>query len=283
MSILPTARRVSASGVSLARCFFPAPVLLAVLVGLGVTPPCLADMPAWVEVGEMMMQAQGCDAAFLGRYFGPDDGNILQFTWSGDNSAKTFTYSLQPGATYLGAPLSLSCTGAFNPSTATWGWVSTGQHGDFTWQATGSGVITGDPEAEIDVQIPIPFTPYIFDFHNNVRWWPADDPPIMIWESEHSMTFTQNDIVIGGPFEGGDMTNTAPGEFPALESFTWDLPQAMAEHDFSVASASSQYGSFTMAVTPEPGAMVLAVLAGVLFGRQRQAPIHGLSHPPRAS
>jgi hypothetical protein len=106
----------------------------------------------FVGIDEIMLSAEQCDAAFLGSVFGPGGTSPLSFTSSVNVSANTFSYTLNPGSTYLGQAISLTTTGYYDATNSIWNWSSSGSLGTTSWNNIGSETITGDPLGNISYE-----------------------------------------------------------------------------------------------------------------------------------
>jgi hypothetical protein len=131
-------------------------VPLVLVLGLCGTPRLgRADLILPVPVvTETMMEDQEANLSFLGAQLGADAASPLHFTSVVDPGGTSFSYSLDPGTTYLGQPLSFSSGGTYDPTTATWtesssvsfaGLASSGKGKEKTEQnPDGSYTITSD-------------------------------------------------------------------------------------------------------------------------------------------
>lgn len=80
----------------------------------------MADItPIQLET-ELLMESQGEDNLFIGNFIGVDPGSPLSYVSNVDPTAMSFSFSLLPGSTYLGQPLTLSESAAYNPTADEW-------------------------------------------------------------------------------------------------------------------------------------------------------------------
>jgi hypothetical protein len=96
-------------------------------------------------VTEVMMETQGADAVTIARLFGSDANSVLSYMSFVNVAAQSFSYAMNPGATYLGMPISLTGSWFLNTNDV-WTLSSNGQVGSTTWTQTGTGTISGDPK-----------------------------------------------------------------------------------------------------------------------------------------
>ncbi len=84
----------------------------------------LPDVPAGTVLSEVMMDVQGSEAQLYGAMLGvnPSMPQTLDGTSSTDPSTGSFSFSLNPGSTYLGESITDSITGHFNSTTDSYDW-----------------------------------------------------------------------------------------------------------------------------------------------------------------
>ncbi len=99
----------------------------------------LPDVPVGTVLTEVMMDVQGSEAQLYGAMLGvnPTTPQTLSGTSSTDLSTGSFSFSLNPGQTYLGESISDVITGQFNSTTDIWDWSSMGSLGSLKWKAMG--------------------------------------------------------------------------------------------------------------------------------------------------
>jgi hypothetical protein len=94
---------------------------------------------------EVMMNAEGSEAMFIGRYFGGDASSPLSFTSTQDVANQTFSFALSPGSTYLGQAASLTASGYYDATKGEWVVTTNGSIGGTYWSGASSMTINGDP------------------------------------------------------------------------------------------------------------------------------------------
>jgi hypothetical protein len=104
-----------------------------------------ADQITVDQLSDFMIENQGLNAEFIGRFFGPDESSPLVFSSNIDFSDLSFLFSLAP-TTYLGQSLTLTGTGVFSPTTNLLTLSSAGSFGSQSWATTGTEVVTLSPD-----------------------------------------------------------------------------------------------------------------------------------------
>ena len=100
----------------------------------------LPDVPTGTVLNEVMMDAQGSEALLYGALLGvsPTSPQSLSGTSLIDPSGGSFSFSLNPGSTYLGQSISDSVQGQFDPTTSSYLWSARGSWGNpFEWVING--------------------------------------------------------------------------------------------------------------------------------------------------
>jgi hypothetical protein len=89
---------------------------------------------------EVMMDVQGTEALLYGALLGANPGSSqsVSGTTSVDTSSGAFSFSLNPGSTYLGQSISDSVQGQFNPATSSYSWTGSGASGGINWMIQGT-------------------------------------------------------------------------------------------------------------------------------------------------
>ncbi len=237
------------------------------------------------EIIEAMMENQGADAAYLGRQYGGDASSLIQFQSSIDPVAGTFTYSTAPGATYQGLGLSMTSTGVYDSSTASWSLETIGSLGGSSWVQDGSGAYTGDlfnpaigmsaaagaaDPSESGIfgwKIPIGGGHYL-DFHSTPSVVAPPGSSTLV-QSFATFSFTIDGKVVKSitlPTGKDDITKPLPFSGKGWRDEIDVYPGVDNIASFIVASQGSTptdggLGSFTMQITPAPEPASLGLIA----------------------
>jgi hypothetical protein len=242
--------------------------LLAVLtLSLGFISPgglLAGSIPDWAQNTEMMMETEGAEMTFIGRYFGPDNSSTLSFTSNQNIAGQCFSFSLDPGTTYLGQSMTLKATGDFNTTTNEWDVTTNGSLGSTTWSSSYTAGITGDPTFFVagKITVPLPGFP-LLDMEVKGALFATFPPPFPLYLV--ASVGTAQATVLGQPvgptfgvfdllFKAGAWNWATGGVFLA------GLDANGGGHDFQVASSgqvtpvTGGLGTFTSQVqsVPEP-------------------------------
>jgi hypothetical protein len=101
----------------------------------------LPDVPTATVLTEVMMDAQSSEALLYGALLGvsPSSTQDLFGTSLTNVSAASFSFSLDPGSTYVGRPISDSVQGHFDPATGSYLWSASGSWNDpVLWSISGA-------------------------------------------------------------------------------------------------------------------------------------------------
>ncbi len=112
---------------------------------LAAIPATAGDLPAIIEVTESMMAASNLDTLVEAGMFGSGVPSTLQFSSLVDPVTGSFTYSLLPGQSYLGQPISLTTVGTLDPALNSYTWTTAGLYGTTPFSGSGSEAWVGDP------------------------------------------------------------------------------------------------------------------------------------------
>jgi hypothetical protein len=104
-----------------------------------------ADLITVDQLSDFMIENQGLNAEFIGRFFGPDENSPLVFSSNVNFPELSFLFSLAP-TTYLGQNLMLTGTGVFDPATNLLTFSSAGSFGSRAWTTAGTAVVTISPD-----------------------------------------------------------------------------------------------------------------------------------------
>jgi hypothetical protein len=103
----------------------------------------LPDVPTGTVLTEVMMDAQSSEAFLYGALLGvnPNSPQSLSGTTFTDLSTASFSFSLNPGSTYLGQAISDSAQGSWDPTSGSYLWSASGSWGDpIPWDVTGQTI-----------------------------------------------------------------------------------------------------------------------------------------------
>jgi len=239
-------------------------VLLVLLNLLG--PVAVADfLTPPDEAVEALMQAQGQDLTALVRFFGNDGNAVLHFSTTVDANARTFSFLLLPGSTYLGMPFTMSTTGSGNATDA-WTWTTTSTLGTQTWTITATGQFV-DPPSFFDVFVDIdPFK----DQHSYVTF----DQTASRTVSVETTTFTMHDIItnVDTVYKTTQRFDTHVLQGPDAGKWVWgDVTTDQIDgHTLHIQSngfspRDGGAGDFTATFVPEPSTFLLSVSSLVLL------------------
>jgi len=124
--------------------------LLALLMLTMVVPTAHAQVFTPIaSAAQIMLQTQSDNAAFLAKKFGVDPNSNLQFATYIDALGENFAFTLQPGSTYLGQPITMNVTGTFDSRSKTWKVSSAGSLAGDNWTVTSSLTISVGETAEL--------------------------------------------------------------------------------------------------------------------------------------
>jgi hypothetical protein len=146
--------------------------VLALVLAHGLNRRADADflVAADETLAAMMMDSEE-EALYLTQQFGGLDAP-LSFTSRINPASRSYSYSANPGSVYDGMGLSLTVTGAFDPTSGTWSSTSNGMLGGTPWVGTYTATFT-DPPGTTDqaTELTIGFWKI---FTTAIHW--SDDP-----------------------------------------------------------------------------------------------------------
>jgi hypothetical protein len=238
------------------------------IVSTLIVPVAFGDLLAPAdEIIETLMQAQGQELTWLVRFYGNDAGAVLHFSSIVDVGARTFSFSVLPGATYRGMPFTMSTTGAGNSSDA-WQWTTMASLGAQAWMTTGSGQFIDPPHFEsfFDLFPPEP----TLDQHSHVTYDQTASRTVSI----ETTTFTMHD-----PFTGMDTVYQTSERFdthvlqgPDAGKWVWsdDTNKKVDGHTLKIDSdgfspLNGGAGNFNVTFAPEPSSFLLGTSGLALF------------------
>jgi len=216
------------------------------------------------QLSDLMIDNQGLNAEFIGRFFGPDENSPLVFSSNVNFPGLSFLFSLAP-TMYLGQNLMLMGTGVFDPATNLLTLSSAGLFGSRAWTTAGTGVVTISPDNL--------FTDVDADFFESgiLR---GD----VISETIERGGGATSDFSVATLENGEVDDNTVISSDQRMSTGTWTY-QSIAELGYTVSSIgftppTGGPGSFTttIAPVPEPASTVLigsTALAIVIAGKGR--------------
>ena len=103
---------------------------------------------------EVMINSQEGILEALGEAFGPDPASVLAFTSTMNFSSNTFSFSATAGDTYQGRSFAYTATGSMD-SLGNTTESGSGSIGSFAIASSGTGLLSGDPEYDIQGTVEI--------------------------------------------------------------------------------------------------------------------------------
>jgi hypothetical protein len=256
------------------------------------------SIPAWAQNTEIMMETEGAEMTFIGRYFGPDNTSPLSFTSNQDIADQSFSFSLNPGTTYLGQSMTLRATGDFNTTTDEWDVTTNGSLGSTTWSSSYTASITGDPTYLVTGKITVPLPGFpLLDMEIKGALFATFPPPLPLYlvASIGTAQATVLGLPVGPTFGVYDLLFKAEGwSWGTGGVFLAGLDANGGGHDFQIASSglvtpvTGGSGTFISQVqsVPEPTTASLLFFGligmGVLGRRSRFRRTSRGSAAPRA-
>jgi len=212
------------------------PNLLSLLVlGTLLTAPSNVHADTTDTTLETLMDAQMSDMLMIEAYAGSDSSTALQFSFAFDPNTGGFSYSLLPGQQWLGQSFSLSGTDAYDPSTTTFSWTTTGQLGEEAWTGQGTEQWSGDAPIGGSTDITtIGETKYLLD-------------------DSLSVTTNGNAIKSSGTMTLWELTATLPNK----QYGPFSVSDTQTNNTATISTPESGYpisgGTMTYTFTPIPG------------------------------
>jgi hypothetical protein len=211
------------------------------------------------EVVETLIQAQGLDLTWLVRAYGNDSTAVLHFSSTTDVAARTFSFTLLPGATYLGMPLMMSSIGSGNSASA-WHWTTMATLGAQSYMTTGSGQYIDPPNTEALFDLILPDLDK--DQHSDVTY----DQTAARTVSVETTSFTMFDFGSGKDivYQTTQRFDTYVLQGPDAGKWVWSDNTNNQVDGHALKMDSSGFspldggaGSFTATFAPEPSTVVL--------------------------
>jgi hypothetical protein len=270
----------------LRRCALPAVFCLA--TATAARAQGLPDVPAGTVLSEVMMDIQGSEALLYGSTLGASPlPQSLSGTSMSDPSTGSFSFSLNPGSTYLGQSITDSVQGTFNSTTQSYDWTAEGLWAGIDWQIKGNVApievdITGTKWELISIeQMNLPKLG-LFDLPDKVTiLGTGKDKPAL---SFRTSSLLQNGVRQGATV-GTDTYNAKNNTFEFRELFT---PQPkfqrvpLSYNTTGTIPFAGGAGTYTTTIssTPEPSTLVIGLLTGTgLFAFRWLKPCVGSYEP----
>jgi hypothetical protein len=228
-----------------------------------------------------MMDAQGSEALLYGSLLGSSSTpQTMSGTSSTDPTSGSFSFSLNPGSTYLGQSITDSVQGQFNSMTNSYDWSAMGSSGlGVSWLAQGNLM-----PIEIDPAGPkwkITSFEKVFTLLSN--------PPKFIYKATDTITIfggadgkpalsikdSKFNDPFGGPFGGAggfDIYDPKTGMFEFQDLFKPNggiRPLAFQETSSGTTPFAGGAGTYTTTINsvPEPSSLLMALIGiGTVFG-----------------
>ena len=245
---------------------FIATLFVMVITPLSIARADLLTPPD--EVVETLIQAQGLDLTWLVRAFGNDGSAVLHFSSATDVGARTFSFTLLPGATYLGMPFTMSTIGSGNSASA-WQWTTTATLGANSWTTTGSGQFIDPPITDGLFDLIVPDLDK--DQHSAITY----DQTAARTVSVETTSFTMHDLVSGMDtvYQTTQRFDSYMLQGPDAGKWVWSDNSSNQVDGHALKMDSSGFspldggaGSFTVTFVPEPSASVpIAIGLSALF------------------
>ena len=223
----------------------------------------VTTIPALVRAGsvdpptELMMADQEANTLILGFLFGADPHSPLNFTSNVDSTGLAFSYSLNPGSTYLGQPISLNSSGSSDSTGTNWTLSAQGMLGSTAWSTTGTATITLQGNG-FKIGGTYKFGSNGGDFHLqslSTANGSSTDSGFFTKNGQQvpSSGFASTDKLVDGDWKLTTSIPIPPGLGITIESTGFSPPNGGT-------------GSFTTTVVPEPSSLTLLLIGscGVL-------------------
>ncbi len=241
--------------------------------GLGAFPLVAVANVTPAEVASIaMIQAQGHDMAYVLRSFGAREAN-LSFTSSVAADGAQFSYNLAAGTRYGAHELSITSFAFYDPMEQLWHMTSfIGYHGE-TEMLHGEGRFVGENHGEVDSFVAswgahhhdhVEGLGYHLHAHSHLQG-EHDGVLQTIFDAELTHHEKVTGTVVGDSFRQRDGRDAGQWNWQleyAGEGGPWSI---LSQGQFAAGVAGS--GSFTVQLTPEPGALMTVLLLALLRRR----------------
>jgi hypothetical protein len=219
------------------------------------------------ELIEIMMEAEGNTGEYIGFNFGADNAATVLFTTFTNNTARSFSFASNPSQTYLGMPLTITGSGAYNAADSKWQWTTSSQLGATAWTSAGEETVVGDPVGDFSEA-------FGKSGQKLVGTETYDDPgDLSILRSTRSGVVKNAQGTVIGNFSGTDFYNYFS------KRYEWksgpNITQAAAynvKNDGMSDYLAGGAGSYSMTITvPEPSGFVSMLAAVAVLTRRPTA------------
>jgi hypothetical protein len=240
-------------------------------------PAQAGPLSAITEVTETMMEVQGAEASLIGRLFGSDPKSPLSFTSSMDFTNYTFSFSLNPGSTYLGNSITLSGSGSGNATTGVFTWSTTGSLAGTLLGGSGTVAFTGGNAVDVASWV-IGGVELDREAHISV---------VGGGQSTSSIYYTVTAVVVAKTQGRDNIVGMGdPRDWQWMEDHV-----NVNNFNFCISSSGSfspndGSGSFTTSILPEssgPALLGLAILTLGAYGWNRRSKVAARTSPERQS
>jgi hypothetical protein len=241
------------------------PSVLALAALAIVTTIASPGRAASVDLATVIMMANSeANAVFIGVQFGTDSSSPLNFTSNVDAAGQSFSYSLNPGSTYLGQAISLTSSGVLSSDGTVWTLTSDGTFGATSWSTTGTASTSTDPSGVTTDH----HTYDLKDKNGNLTGdFTLDDRTITGKTSTDSgfRTDTSRKPVPNSDFTSTDSLSDGKWTFNLVPLKTSNMIFPVIGTGFSPPAGG--VGTFTTTIIPEPASLILLTLGvSAVFG-----------------
>jgi len=240
-------------------------VVVTSLIALAI-PSVAGSLSASVQATETMMNTSGIDSFSFVEEFGVDPSAILQYSSFTDPRTGAFSYSLLPGQTYLGKPISLTTTGKYDASTTTYSWQMVGDYGGQDLAGYGTAYWFGDPTETVDQWDKEGKS----DLGNTI--WYHYKGNVDVNTTDQTSTFKGLKLSIqNGPLNGRDESLSGKDTYTitnGVKTFKWTVTDAkeVSLNESGTEPFDGGFGSFSIRATPTPEPSALLMFGSGILG-----------------